>query len=118
MPQLTPITWPRRTQRSEKRSFCLLNLSFSKRSRPNARTTRTPVRFSCTMAVSLPSASSAMRKRSPTMTKKIMEYPTTIGIKIKAISASFAFMENIRASETTMRNTTRTSSIIWSLIKL
>ena len=39
-------------------SFCASNFSTSVRSRPKARTTRTPVRFSWAMAESLPSFSS------------------------------------------------------------
>ena len=40
-------------------SFCASNFSTSVRSRPKARTTRTPVMFSCTALESSPSASSA-----------------------------------------------------------
>ena len=61
--QYTASTRPRRIQSSEKRSFFTLNFSSSKRSRPKARTTRTPVRFSWTSVVSSPSASSATLKR-------------------------------------------------------
>ena len=63
MPQYALRSPPSRIQSEAKRSFFLSKRSTSYASRPNARTTRTPVRFSCTVADSSPSASSAVRKR-------------------------------------------------------
>ena len=63
-----PMILPRFTHMLVNSSFFLLKRSISYRSRPKARTTRTPVRFSCTRAVSSPSVSSARWNFRPTMT--------------------------------------------------
>ena len=88
-------TRPSLIQRLENPSFFSLNLSISYISRPKARTTRTPVRFSCTMVVSSPSASSAALKREAMRRKNTQELSPVMGTKQSTISERRTFMENM-----------------------
>ena len=91
-------------------SFTLSNFSTSYFSRPNARTTRTPVRFSCSTALMRPSASSVSRKRFIVSLKNTMPYKNSIGTSISDTSVILTFMFSIITSAITSMNTARNIS--------
>ena len=88
-------------------SFCFSNLSFSCRSRPNARTTRTPVRFSCATCDSAPSSSSALRKVFCRPLWKSNEYKTMIGMNTAAAVVSAGLIPHMKKSASTISTTMR-----------
>ena len=88
--------WPRRIHRSAKWLLRSSKRSISKFSRPKARTTRTPVRFSCTVEESLPSAMSASMNRLEILELKKNEYSAMMGIKTATTSEILTFIENMR----------------------
>ena len=90
-----------------------LNFSTSKRSRPNARTTRTPVRFSWSTALMRPSASSVSRKRRIVSLKNTMPYANSAGTSISEANVIVTFMRSIMISAITSMNTARNISTSW-----
>ena len=94
-----------------------VNRSSSARCWPKARTTRMPVRFSCSMVESRPSASSDSVKYRRTYLKYKNELSVSSGIIAMEISAMTGWMENITRMATRIMHTVRTISISCTLME-
>ena len=94
-------------------SFAALNLSTSNFCRPNARTTRTPVRFSCKTALILPSASSIWVKDLRTQLKNSMAKRNSGGTRIMEYSVICTWMPSMITSATMIISTARKISTTW-----
>ena len=105
--------FPSLIQRSVYFSFCFVYLSISVFSRPKARTTLTPVRFSWHMAESLPSFWSASSNPFEIFRWKKREYPMMTGMKIRATRDRVKLMLNMNTRENTMIMTVRITWVSW-----
>ncbi len=85
---------------------------------PNARTTRTPVRFSCASAESTPSCSSHSLNRLCIITLNPNDTPVIAAISPSDTPASVKFIVNINITETTIVMIMRSSATIWFEMKL
>ena len=111
------ITWEMRTDLSCTSSAHTVKRSLSYRCRPKARTTRTPVRLSWSMALSLPSAASASAKSFCTQWKNQKASAKMGGTSTREMSVSFTWMRAISASARITMITVRNTSITWEARK-